>query len=142
MEKKKNEAVEKVETIAGDGAKKATTKKVSVKKSNGKKESKPTGKKSVKKSTVKQKNKKDNQKIKEQKEQEIAELTKQIEELNKVIEEFAINNKDNQKYCMFLKQYYHQSRFQHLNSLTLHQYQYKVYYMNHQYQWCRFLLIF
>lgn len=72
MEKKKNEAVEKVENIAGDGAKKTTTKKVSVKKSNGKKESKPTSKKPIKKSTVKQKSKRDNQKIKEQKEQERA----------------------------------------------------------------------
>ena len=40
----------------------------------------------------------ENRLLKEQKETEIQTLTQQIEELNKVIEEFALNNKDNQKY--------------------------------------------
>ena len=42
--------------------------------------------------------KEENRREKEQKNAEIGALTKQIEELNQVIEQFAINNKDNQKY--------------------------------------------
>ncbi len=42
--------------------------------------------------------KEENRKQKEAEEQNIANLSSQIENLNKAIEEFAINNKDNQKY--------------------------------------------
>ena len=48
--------------------------------------------------TQTEKQKEENRLLKEQKETEIQTLTQQIEELNKVIEEFALNNKDNQKY--------------------------------------------
>ena len=48
--------------------------------------------------TQTEKQKEENRLLKEQKEAEIQTLTQQIEELNKVIEEFAVNNKDNQKY--------------------------------------------
>ncbi len=48
--------------------------------------------------TQTEKQKEENRLLKEQKEAEIQALTQQIEELNKVIEEFALNNKDNQKY--------------------------------------------
>ena len=48
--------------------------------------------------TQTEKQKEENRLLKEQKEAEIQTLTQQIEELNKVIEEFALNNKDNQKY--------------------------------------------
>lgn len=48
--------------------------------------------------TQTEKQKEENGLLKEQKETEIQTLTQQIEELNKVIEEFALNNKDNQKY--------------------------------------------
>ena len=48
--------------------------------------------------TQMEKQKEENRLLKEQKEAEIQALTQQIEELNKVIEEFALNNKDNQKY--------------------------------------------
>ena len=48
--------------------------------------------------TQTEKQKEENRLLKEQKEEEIQTLTHQIEELNKVIEEFALNNKDNQKY--------------------------------------------
>ena len=48
--------------------------------------------------TQTEKQKEENRLLKEQKEAEIQTLTEQIEELNKVIEEFALNNKDNQKY--------------------------------------------
>lgn len=48
--------------------------------------------------TQTEKQKEENRLLKEQKETEIKTLTQQIEELNKVIEEFALNNKDNQKY--------------------------------------------
>ena len=48
--------------------------------------------------TQTEKQKDENRLLKEQKEAEIQALTQQIEELNKVIEEFALNNKDNQKY--------------------------------------------
>ena len=48
--------------------------------------------------TQTEKQKEENRLLKEQKEAEIQALTQQIEELNKVIEEFAVNNKDNQKY--------------------------------------------
>ena len=41
---------------------------------------------------------KDNRVIKEQKEDEIKKLTQEIEELNAVVEKFAIDNKDSQKY--------------------------------------------
>ena len=44
------------------------------------------------------KQKEKNRKQKEEKEQERSGLAKEIEELNEVIEQFAINNKDNQKY--------------------------------------------
>lgn len=43
------------------------------------------------------KQKLDNRKEKEEKEEKIAYLTKQIEDMTKVVEEFAVNNKDNQK---------------------------------------------
>ena len=48
--------------------------------------------------TQTEKQKEENRLLKDQKEAEIQALTQQIEELNKVIEEFALNNKDNQKY--------------------------------------------
>lgn len=48
--------------------------------------------------TQTEKQKEENRLLKEQKETKIQTLTQQIEELNKVIEEFALNNKDNQKY--------------------------------------------
>ena len=48
--------------------------------------------------TQTEKQKEENRLLKERKEAEIQALTQQIEELNKVIEEFALNNKDNQKY--------------------------------------------
>ena len=48
--------------------------------------------------TQTEKQKEENRLLKEQKEAEIQTLTQQIEELNKVIEEFVLNNKDNQKY--------------------------------------------
>jgi len=48
--------------------------------------------------TQTEKQKEENRLLKEQKEAEIQTLTEQMEELNKVIEEFALNNKDNQKY--------------------------------------------
>ena len=48
--------------------------------------------------TQTEKQKEENRLLKEQKEAEIQTLTQQIEDLNKVIEEFALNNKDNQKY--------------------------------------------
>ena len=48
--------------------------------------------------TQTEKQKEENRLVKEQKEAEIQAPTQQIEELNKVIEEFALNNKDNQKY--------------------------------------------
>ena len=44
------------------------------------------------------KQKEENRKQKAEKEQESIDLVKQIEELNEVIEQFALNNKDNQKY--------------------------------------------
>ena len=40
----------------------------------------------------------DNKSLKEQKEEQINCITKQIESLSKTVEEFALNNKDNQKY--------------------------------------------
>ena len=40
----------------------------------------------------------DNKSLKEQKEEQISCITKQIESLSKTVEEFALNNKDNQKY--------------------------------------------
>ena len=48
--------------------------------------------------TQTEKQKEENRLLKEQKEAEIQTLTEQMEELKKVIEEFALNNKDNQKY--------------------------------------------
>lgn len=48
--------------------------------------------------TQTEKQKEENRLLKDQKEAKIQALTQQIEELNKVIEEFALNNKDNQKY--------------------------------------------
>ena len=48
--------------------------------------------------TQAEKQKEENRLLKEQKEAEIQTLTQEIEVLNKVIEEFASNNKDNQKY--------------------------------------------
>ena len=45
-----------------------------------------------------QKQKEQNRKEKEQKEEEISNLTSEIENLSNIVEEFAIKNKDNQKY--------------------------------------------